>query len=605
MQSPHAVDLNTSKHYTHQSSNSCTLSQRTMVVHPKNRGPTTTSKRTLPILPIFRHENSKTDTIDMLCSEDGLICKIDNGISQNIGKGRLMKIGHKLLGRYAIEKLIGEGATATVYLATDERLGRNVAIKVLLPYVKTTAKARFTREAQSAAALNHPNIMAIYDEAEEDDYHFLVVEYIEGTPLTDYIPSPPEVVADVGIQICNALDYAHRMNIIHRDIKPANVKISSEGLVKIMDFGLAMGRDAKHITAHGSIIGTPAYLSPEQARGHELDHRTDIYSLGVLLYELSTGRLPFDTNDISALLLQKVSGDPIQPREHNPQIPEWMENIIIRALEREPENRFQTAGEIALALGKEPSVAAHLEVAPPPPPSPVEVGQTQDLSLRSQQEQARKPIRAVVADDHVILRTSIAFFLNDQPDIEVVAEAGTGAETLEMVKEHRPDLLLLDLNMPDQSGLDILPRIRREYADTRVLVLTGRTEDAFIMRALQAGAHGYLLKTSSQEELLEAVHKVADGNMALGTDVTERVVAEMLTPSEQPQLAEAERNVLLCIVRGEDTNPAIAEAMGYTEQEVIGHLKSAIDKLGAHSRAQAALVALRMGWITIEEAHQR
>lgn len=517
-----------------------------------------------------------------------------------------MKIGHRLLGRYAIEKLIGEGATATVFLANDERLGRRVAIKVLLPYVKATAKARFTREAQSAAALNHPNIMAIYDEAEEDDYHFLVVEYVEGTPLTEYIPSPPEVVVDIGMQICSALDYAHRMNIIHRDIKPANVKISSEGLVKIMDFGLAMGRDAKHITAHGSIIGTPAYLSPEQARGHELDHRTDIYSLGVLLYELSTGRLPFDTNDISALLLQKISGDPIAPRELNPKIPEWLEQTIIRALERDPEHRFKTAGAIAEALSQENAgKSKRTTPAPPAPPANIDLGKTQDLNLGPSGSPTNRPIRAVVADDHVILRTSIVFYLNDQPDIDVVAEAGTGTETLRMVEEHRPDLLLLDLNMPDQSGLDILPRIRQQFDDTRVLVLTGRTEDAFIMRALQAGAHGYLLKTSSQEELLDAVRKVADGNMALGAEVTERVVAEMLVPSGQEPLSDNEREVLLCIVRGADTNPAIAEALGCSEQDVVDYLQGAIDKLGAHSRAQAALAALRIGWITIEEAHQR
>ncbi len=510
-----------------------------------------------------------------------------------------MKIGQKLQGRYTIEKLIGEGATATVYLARDERLARRVAIKVLLPYVKATAKARFSREAQSAAALNHPNIMGIYDEVEDEDYHFLVVEYIEGTSLTEFIPSTPEVTANMGLQICAALDYAHRMNIIHRDIKPANVIISADGVLKIMDFGLAMGRDAKHITAHGSIIGTPAYLSPEQARGHELDHRTDLYSLGVLLYELSTGRLPFDTNDISALLLQKVSGSPSPPQSLAPSIPDWLNNAIMRALEREPDNRFQTAAEFAGALGQNLPPGLTLEtpeqgsdpVASPPPVQPP--------------PQPKQPVRVIVADDHVILRTSIVYYLDDQPDITVVAEAGSGTETLRLMQTHQPDLLLLDLNMPDGSGMEILPQIRQDCPNARVLILTGRTEDAFVMRALQAGAHGYLLKTSSQEELLDAVYKVANGNMALGTDVTEKVVSELILPRERMILTDAERNVLIMIVSGAETNEALAEKLGCTEQEVIDVLSSAIDKLGAHSRAQAALTALRLGWITIEEAHQR
>jgi len=510
-------------------------------------------------------------------------------------KGSLVKIGHKLLGRYVIEQLIGEGATATVYLARDERLGRRVAIKVLLPYVRAVAQARFSREARSAAALNHPNIMAIYDEAEEDDYHFLVVEYVEGRPLTEFIPSPPDVVADLGVQLCSALDYAHHMDIIHRDIKPANVKVSQDGIVKIMDFGLAMARDAKHITAHGSIIGTPAYLSPEQARGIELDHRSDIYSLGVLLYELATGKLPFEMNDIGALLLQKVSSDPPSPRTINPDIPEWLDAAIMQALRREPEQRFQTAAEFAQALSQGSATRGAPAAAPRPAVQPFQPAAAPPRPA---------PIRVIVADDHAILRTSIAFYLNDQPDLSVVAEAGTGQETLALVEQHAPDLLLLDLNMPDRSGLDILPEIRRNHAQTRVLVLTGRTEDAYIIRALQAGAHGYLLKTSSQEELLDAVYKVARGEMVLGTDVTEKVVSGLLAPLERDPLTDEERQVLLCIVGGADTNTQIANKLGCSEQDVIQRLRDAIDKLGAQSRAQAALVALRKGWITIEEAHQ-
>jgi DNA-binding NarL/FixJ family response regulator len=444
--------------------------------------------------------------------------------------------------------------------------------------------------------------MAIYDEDQEDDWHFLIVEYVEGRPLGDFIPSPPDFVINIGIQLCNALDYAHRMNIIHRDIKPANVKITGDGLVKIMDFGLAMARDAQHITAHGSIIGTPAYLSPEQARGHKLDHRTDIYSLGVMLYEMTTGQLPFDSNDISALLLQKITKDPLSPRELVSDVPEALDMSILKAINRDPDSRFQTAGEFAQALGQQGRDRMTTEAQPFPADAAARLHQQTEEAFPVSET---KPITVLVADDHVILRTSIAFFLDDQPDIQVLAEAGTGREVLELFEKHAPDVLLLDLNMPDKSGLDILPQIRQLYPNTRVLVLTGRTEDAYIMRALQAGAHGYLLKTSPQEELLDAVHKVAEGNMALGSDVTEKVVAGLLKPGARDPLNEQERDVLLCIVAGADTNAAIASKLGCDEQDVVEYLRSAIDKLGAGSRAQAALVALRAGWITVEEAHQR
>ena len=517
-----------------------------------------------------------------------------------------MEIGHQLQNRYLIEKLIGEGATATVYQARDLRLERRVAIKVLSPYVRKTTRARFAREARSAAALNHPNIMAIYDEGNEGDFLFLVVEYVEGKPLSEFIPSSPEVVASLGIQLCNALDYAHRMNIIHRDIKPANIKVTHEGLVKIMDFGLARTPDAKHITAHGSIIGTPAYLSPEQARGHELDHRSDLYSLGVVLYEMATGQLPFDSNDISALLLQKVTQDPLRPREIDPMIPEWLDQAIMKALEREPAKRFQSGAEFASALSRKTARRETIETIDEDHSytgSRTVDMPTEEAIPTAVQEQP--PLTVIVADDHTILRTSLVFYLDEQEDVQVIGEAATGEEVLALCEEAPPDVLLLDLNMPGGSGLEILPRIREAHPDTRVLVLTGRTEDAYIMRTLQAGAHGYLLKTSSQEELLDAVRKVSRGNMILGSGVAERVVADLLQGQQRDPLTDEERAVLLCIVRGEESNEAIARKLGYSEQEVVTCLKQAIDKLGAQSRVQAALIALRRGWITIDEAHHK
>ncbi|PJF24239.1 MAG: hypothetical protein CUN53_18830, partial [Phototrophicales bacterium] len=182
-------------------------------------------------------------------------------------------IGRTFRNRYEIQSLLGEGSTATVYKGLDRRLNRVVALKVLLPQVRETARKRFMQEATSSAQLNHPNIMAIYDMDEEHGQHFLVVEYVEGETLTAYVPSDPATVAEIGAQIAAALGYAHEREIIHRDIKPANIKVTPAGVVKIMDLGLALPREAKRVTADGMIIGTPAYLSPEQAQGLTLDYR--------------------------------------------------------------------------------------------------------------------------------------------------------------------------------------------------------------------------------------------------------------------------------------------------------------------------------------------
>ena len=167
-------------------------------------------------------------------------------------------IGKTLRNRYEIKELLGEGSTATVYKALDRRLGREVALKVLLPHVRDTVRKRFFQEAHAVALLNHPNIMAIYDMEEEHEQPFLVVEYVEGDSLAKYIPCSAEMVVDLGRQIAGALHYAHERQIIHRDIKPANIKVTSSGHVKIMDLGLALPKDAKRVTTDGMIIGTPA-----------------------------------------------------------------------------------------------------------------------------------------------------------------------------------------------------------------------------------------------------------------------------------------------------------------------------------------------------------
>lgn len=514
-------------------------------------------------------------------------------------------IGRKLRNRYKVVEHLGDGSTATVYKAIDERLGREVALKMLLPHVRESTRKRFFQEATSAAQLNHPNIMAIFDIDEDGGRHFLVIEFVEGVSLAQYIPSAPEVVVDLGRQIALALQYAHERQIIHRDIKPANIHVTPEGQVKLMDLGLALPHDAKRVTAHGMVIGTPAYLSPEQAQGIKLDHRTDIYSLGIVLYEMATGQLPFNADDIGALLLQQVKAAPPPPRLISSEIPVPLESVILKALEKNPVRRFQSCAAMAAAL--EASLpGAEAALSDTTGQRPAWAGKLE--ATRTQQRQAAPPkkrtLRVLLADDHTLLRKTLSNLLETRDDFIVVAEAGDGEQALEQTLSILPDVLVLDLNMPGKGGFDILPVIREQAPQVKVLVLTGREEEAYIMRALRAGAHGYILKSSDEEDLIEALVKVMDGQLALGRGVAEKIVGEMLSPTQRGEqhLTELEEHILLHIAAGYE-NDEIAQKLDVSLIDLIEQLASIMNKLDAKDRHSAALKAIRDGVILIEDLH--
>ncbi len=513
-------------------------------------------------------------------------------------------IGRKLRNRYEIREHLGDGSTATVYKAHDERLGREVAIKLLLPHVRETTRKRFFQEANAAAQLNHPNIMALYDIDEEDERHFLVTEYVDGLTLTSYIPASAEMVVNLGVQIARALHYAHEREIIHRDIKPANIKVTTSGMIKIMDLGLALPREAKRVTAHGMVIGTPAYLSPEQAQGQKLDSRTDIYSLGIVLYEMITGQLPFNADDIGALLLQQVKQPPPPPRLMIPDLPVELEGIILKALEKNPVRRFQTAGALAEAL------EVSLSLGHKPASNDVEARPEVD-TMQSERPSGGTPwygggkrtTRLVLADDHTLLRKTLANLLETREEFVVVAEAGDGDAALKQTLAILPDVLVLDLNMPVKGGLEILPSIRRDAPSVKVLVLTGREEDAYIVRALRAGAHGYVLKSADENELVEAITKIMQGQMYLGRGVAEKVVSGLLVGGgAEITLSDEENRLLLYIAAGYE-NDQIAKVLEKPVTTVIEMLARVLNKMGAKDRYSAALMALRQGLILIEDLH--
>src|SRR5438445_40249 len=240
---------------------------------------------------------------------------------------------------------------ADVYLAEDQELGRRVAIKILNERHANDDQfiERFRREAKNAAALNHPNIVSIYDRGEAEHTYYIAMEYLDGRTLKELVvgrgPAPVNVAIEYARQILSALRFAHRHGIVHRDIKPHNVLVDREGRVKVTDFGIARAGTSQ-MTEAGSIVGTAQYLSPEQARGTEVDQRSDLYSLGVVLYELLTGQTPFDGDTPVEIAMKHLSATPRPPSQIRRDVPRELDMVVIRALAKDPATRYQSADEM-------------------------------------------------------------------------------------------------------------------------------------------------------------------------------------------------------------------------------------------------------------------
>jgi serine/threonine-protein kinase len=256
--------------------------------------------------------------------------------------------------RYALARPLGGGGMAKVYLAHDEVLDRDVAIKLLREQYSDDEEfvERFKREAQSAAALTHPNIVSIFDRgrSEGGDY-YIAMEYVPGGTLKERLVRDgalsPGVAAGVAEQIADALAAAHEKGVIHRDIKPQNVLVTRSGDVKVTDFGIARAASSSVVTATSVVLGTAGYMSPEQARGEPVGPASDLYSVGVVLYEMLTGNLPFEAESPFALAMQHVNQPPPSPRAANPEVPEALDAITMKLLAKDPKDRYQSANALA------------------------------------------------------------------------------------------------------------------------------------------------------------------------------------------------------------------------------------------------------------------
>ncbi len=288
-------------------------------------------------------------------SDSTLFCKGCGFPIADSKSGASSLIGHKILNIYRIEELLGKGGMSVVYLARHELTDQAVAVKILPPDLASQKelKARFIEEARTLARLEHPNIVVLHNFIEEEGHLFLIMQYAEGEPFDTIIEKEGRVevgeVIEVGMEVLRALEYAHEQNVIHRDIKPSNIIIRGDGSVKVMDFGLAKFIGSTKLTQTGLTMGTVRYMSPEQVRGKQVDHRTDLYSLGITLYEALTGRTPFNGETHFDIMQQHLTATPM-PINQVTEVPSELEEVINKSLEKRVSDRLQSAREFRYAL---------------------------------------------------------------------------------------------------------------------------------------------------------------------------------------------------------------------------------------------------------------
>jgi two-component system LytT family response regulator len=482
------------------------------------------------------------------------------------------------LAHYRIISLLGKGGMGEVFLAEDTRLYRKVALKVLLPEVAedTEKLARFVLEARAASALSHPNAAHIYEIGEANGRHFLAMEYIEGETLEKRLagdPLPLAEIVSIGAQVADALDAAHKRGIVHRDIKPANLMIGARNHVKVLDFGLAKilplaGTEipassqlaTQFLTSGGVVLGTVSYMSPEQALGRDVDHRTDLFSLGVVLYQMASGKLPFAGTSAQETLARILQSQPDALGRLNYELPEEFERVVRKCLEKDRDRRYQSAKELLVDLGG-------LE--------------------RAQSGEKTRPgtIRAVIVDDEELARQLLREYANQVGGVEVIAECANGFEAVKAIAERKPDLVFLDVQMPKLDGFEVL-----ELIDSSVAVIYVTAYDQYAMRAFDAHAVDYLLKPFSADRFRKALER-ARQRLGEPTPLKPRVSATELSAAARSPEQKLERIVVkdgakvhiiplekLDYVEAQDDNVALrSEKKNYLKQQTISSVETQLD----------------------------
>jgi serine/threonine protein kinase len=349
--------------------------------------------------------------------------------------------GKVVADRYAVGELLGRGGMAEVYLATDRVLDRPVAFKILGGWLANDATfvERFRREALAAARISHPNLVAVFDAGSEDDIHYIVMEHVAGETLADALRKEgrvhPDRAARIATDVADALGVAHAARMVHRDVKPANVMLTPEGRTKLMDLGIARSLDGEGITRASSILGTAGYVSPEQARGEPVDHRSDIYSLGCVLYEMLTGRQPFEADDPLAVAYKHVHETAVPPTSLEPSVPLALEAVTRRAMEKDPAARFQSVAEMASAIGDRTVPLAPL---PATTPLPAVGATTETLQRRADRPPShRRMVPLLLGLAVLVLLGGLAFALFGR-DPGLGSSAGSSSPSLSSSPSRSP-----------------------------------------------------------------------------------------------------------------------------------------------------------------------
>jgi NarL family two-component system response regulator LiaR len=431
------------------------------------------------------------------------------------------------------------------------------------------------------------------------------MEYVGGGSLADLILKEPLLPIDrivgISLELSDALTRAHHLDILHRDIKPGNVLLAEDGTPRLTDFGLARLGNQPALTALGSILGTFYYLSPEVCYSQRVDARSDIWSFGVVLFEMLTRRLPF-SGDTPYEIIQAILNQPLpDPTWYRKDIPTPLVSLLQKMLMKDQAARIPSTRLVGAELeviqkslkdasssGEKPERVMPISIQP----------KSADVSSVN----SLKKIRVLIVDDHSVVRQGLRTLLELQDDVEVVAEGANGLQAVELAESFHPDVILLDLAMPQMDGIEATRRILASRPGTHVLILTSFGDDDKVFPAIRAGAQGYLLKDIDPKDLVQAVREAYQGKAQLHPEIAKRlmsVVAGDQSKKESAQtgdipadLTSREEEVLRLIARGLN-NREIAETMVISEKTVKTHVSNLLGKLGLEDRTQAAIWALK------------
>jgi len=508
-----------------------------------------------------------------------------------------------IAGRFEIGPLIGEGAIGAVHVGRDRETGAEVAIKVLRSEALTDRPEiveRFHREGEALRKLNHPNIVKVLAVVEEEGQPYIVMEYVPGGSLADLLRRqrqlPVEQVVAIALELADALSRTHHLNIVHRDIKPGNVLLAEDGTPRLTDFGLAHLGSYPAMTATGSRLGTFQYLSPEACDYEALDERADIWSLGIVLFEMLAGERPFDGStpyEITRAILNQPVPSLLAYRSD---VPPALVDLLSRMLAKSRAARIASAR----LVGAELEAIQHGKPGPVRPASPAQGPRSgRPVPLPSGGPAGR--IRVLIVDDHAVVRQGLRTFLELQDDMEVVGEATNGVEAVELAGRFHPDVVLLDLVMPQMDGIEATRRIAACSPSSRVVILTSFGDEGKVLPAIRAGAQGYLLKDIPPEQLVRAVREAHQGRAQLHPDVAAKLMSAVAGREEAPrpageELTEREVEVVRLVARGLN-NREIAAALTISDKTVKTHVSNILGKLRLQDRTQLAIYALREGLV--------